>query len=238
MIKRGSLNLRHELKYMINYMEYRLLKSRLKEVLNLDPHCGLDGLYHVRSLYFDDCRNGALSDKLAGVYCRKKYRLRIYNHNQECIKLEKKSKIDNLIGKESVSLNRRDVDRILQGDIDFLAESQHKVLRAFYLECKRNLLKPNVITDYYREVYVYPVGNVRISFDIGLHTGLNATDLFNKESFMMGISDYPVILEVKYDSVLPQVIHGLISCIISPQSSISKFVNCKRFSTFNSWEDQ
>jgi len=238
MIERGVLQLRHELKFTISHGEYRLLQNRLKNVLAPDPHCGPTGKYHIRSLYFDDCRNTALSEKLDGIARRNKYRMRIYNFNQEIIHLERKSKFDNLIGKESVQITRTIVDRILAGNVDFLAQSDKRLLRAFYLEYQRNLLRPNVIVDYYREAYIHPVGNVRVTFDLGLHTGLHSIDLFNTKTFTMGLTDLPVILEVKYDSCFPEIIRGLLSCVINPRLSVSKFVNCKRFTKLNDWEDE
>lgn len=106
------------------------------------------------------------------------------------------------------------------------------------MEHRRNILRPNVIVDYYREAYVYSVGNVRITFDIDLHTGLNSKDLFNKDTLTMGISDYPIILEIKYDNVLPEIVRGLLPGTIKPWQSIGKFAISKKFNKYNDWEDQ
>lgn len=238
MIERDGLALRHELKYNINNLQYRTLREKFRKVLSPDPHAGPDGRYHIRSLYFDDCRNTALFEKLAGVPERKKYRIRIYNLKDDVIKLEKKGKRDYYICKESARISRDEADRILSGDVSFLSHSEIRLLRSFYLECRRNLLRPNVIVDYHREAYIHPVGNVRITFDMALHTGLNSKDLFDTKTVTMGIDDYPIILEVKYDNVLPQIVRGLLQCTIQPRTSIGKFVVCKRYSKYNGWEDQ
>ena len=238
MIEREGLPLRHELKYSINNTQYQLLSTKLKNVLKPDIHAGPDGRYHIRSLYFDDFRNTALFEKQAGVSRRKKYRIRIYNLNDNVIKLECKNKLDYYISKETVNLTREQADRIIKGDVAFLAQSENRLLRAFYLEHRRNILRPNVIVDYYREAYVYPVGNVRITFDIALHTGLNSKDLFNKDILTMGISDYSIILEIKYDNVLPEIVRGLLPGTIKPWQSIGKFVISKKFTKYNDWEDQ
>lgn len=238
MIERNGLPLRHELKYSINNAQYQLLRRKLKIVLNQDKHAGPDGRYHIRSLYFDDFRNTALFEKQAGVSRRKKYRIRIYNLSDNVIKLECKNKLDYYISKEIVTLTRKQTDQIIAGDVGFLAKSENRLLRAFYLEHRRNILRPNVIVDYYREAYVYPVGNVRITFDIDLHTGLNSKDLFNKNTLTMGISDYPTILEIKYDNVLPEIVRGLLPETIKPWQSIGKFVISKKFNKYNDWEDQ
>ncbi|MGA1869896.1 MAG: polyphosphate polymerase domain-containing protein [bacterium] len=230
--------MRQELKYYIDPPQYRVLKSRLSALLSRDPYAGPDGRYHIRSLYFDDFKNTALFEKQAGIARRKKYRMRIYDLSDAVIKLEKKVKLDNYIGKESTRLTRKEADRILAGDVAFLASSEKRLLRAFYLECRRNLLRPNVIVDYYREAYIHPIGNVRITFDIGLHTGLDNLALFDRHVFTMGAIEEPgVILEVKYDNFLPQAIRGLFPSTIRPRLSIGKFVICKKYYKYNDWED-
>ena len=89
--------------------------------MSRDPHAGQDGRYHIRSLYFDDFKNTALFEKQAGVARRQKYRMRIYDYSDSVIKLEKKVKLDQYIGKESVGLTRETADQILTGDIASLA---------------------------------------------------------------------------------------------------------------------
>ena len=60
--------------------------------MNKDPHGDSNSRYHVRSLYFDDIHNSGYYEKLNGVGKRKKYRIRIYNHSNSVIKLERKGK--------------------------------------------------------------------------------------------------------------------------------------------------
>lgn len=220
--------LRHELKYHLNFLQYRILRRKLGTVLKLDSHAGPDGRYHVRSLYFDDFRNSAFFDKMAGVPTRKKYRMRIYDLCDDFIKFERKSKFNTYVFKESAVLNREEADRIIKGDVSFLAESESQLLRCFYLECRRNLLRPVVLVDYLREAYVHPVGDTRITFDIGLRTGLGPVSLFNHDTSTVGIREEPgVILEVKFCSVLPEVVRGLFTGGIRPRSAIGKFALCR-----------
>ncbi len=220
--------LRHELKYPLTFIEYRVLKKKLGTVLKLDPNAGSDCRYHIRSLYFDDFKNTALFEKQAGVARRKKYRIRIYNYSDQFIKLERKTKLDQYILKDCVRLTREDADQIIAGDIDFLANSEKNLLREFYLECRYNLLRPVVMVDYLREAYVHPVGNVRITFDTELHTGLRPLSFFDHECSTAGIhEDHDIILEVKFDDVLPLHIRGLFPNTIRPRCSLGKFVACR-----------
>lgn len=238
MIQREGLQLRHELKFYIDPPQYRILRSRLSALLAMDPYTGPDGRYHIRSLYFDDFRNTALFDKQAGVARRKKYRMRIYDYSDAVIKLERKIKLNEYIGKESVRITREEADRILAGDVAFLARSQSRLLRSFYLESRINLLRPNVIVDYYREAYVHPMGNVRITFDIGVHTGFGSVAIFDRHLFTTGAIEEPgTILEIKFDNFLPQAIQGLFPSTIRPRLTIGKFVICKKHTKYNDWED-
>ena len=45
---------RHEFKYICSYGQLRNLQCRLSGLIPLDPHAGADGIYNIRSLYFDD----------------------------------------------------------------------------------------------------------------------------------------------------------------------------------------
>ena len=48
---------RHELKYQISGAELQMLRNRIKHLIPADKHAGPDGIYNIRSLYFDDLYN-------------------------------------------------------------------------------------------------------------------------------------------------------------------------------------
>ncbi|PVX27149.1 MAG: vacuolar transporter [Candidatus Bathyarchaeum sp.] len=220
--------LRHELKYPLTLLEYEVLRKKLAAVLQPDPHAGPDGSYHIRSLYFDDFKNSAFFEKQAGVARRKKYRIRIYNCNDNCVKLERKTKLDQYIRKETTCIIREDAENMIVGNVSFLSGSKNPLLRDFYLECRSSLLRSVVMVDYLREAYVYPVGNVRITLDTQLHTGLGCVDFFCKESCTAGVvAEDGITLEVKFDEVLPLHIRGLFPDTVRPRCSLGKFAACK-----------
>ena len=228
MIDREERRLRHESKHHLTFMQYRILRRKLGAVLKLDSHAGPDGRYHIRSLYFDDFRNTAFFDKMAGVPTRQKYRMRIYNLCGDFIKFERKSKFNEYVFKETAVLSREEADRIINGDVSFLANSGSQLLRCFYLECRRNLLHPVALVDYLREAYVHPVGDVRITFDIGVRTALGPISFFDPDTSTVTVCEEPgVILEVKFDNVLPQIVRGLFSDNIRPRSALGKFAMCR-----------
>ena len=228
MPKTNNPHLRHELKYPLSFLEYHVLRRKLATVLKSDLHARSDGCYHIRTLYFDDFRNTALFEKQAGISRRKKYRIRIYNYTDDFIKFECKIKLDHYVFKHWVRLTRPDADKIIVGDVNFLAHSKNGLLRNFYFECRRNLLRPIIMVDYLREAFVHPVGNVRITLDTGLHTGLGPTDFFDQESSTTGIhEEFDRILEIKFDDILPLHIRGLFPNTIRPRCSLGKFVTCR-----------
>ncbi|HRR54200.1 MAG TPA: VTC domain-containing protein, partial [Candidatus Methanomethylicus sp.] len=102
------------------------------------------------------------------------------------------------------------------------------LLKQFYIDSRCTLLRPVVIVDYYREAYIHPIGNVRITLDTRLCTRLGTEHLFSKTMCPILVIDAPrTILEVKFDDVFPQYIRGLFPDTLRPRSSIGKFVLCR-----------
>ena len=220
--------LRHEVKFEIDKLEYQVLRRKLSVILKPDPNMQPEGRYNVRSLYFDDCQNSALNQKEAGIFQRKKYRIRIYNHCDSYIKFERKTKIGQYMRKENIRITRNEADRLIAGDYDFLAETESELLRDFYAETRCSLMRPVNIVEYEREAYIHPVGKVRVTFDTGLRTALGCSDLFNEKACVMTAqAQQGIILEVKYNEVLPQFICGLFPDTIKPKLAIGKFVICR-----------
>ncbi len=223
-------NFRHELKYYINVSEYHILRNRLCNALPCDPFSDDENEYHIRSLYFDDIYNSASGEKLAGVEKRKKYRIRIYNYSDDIIKYEVKSKVGAYINKKIATLKRKEFDKILSNNISFLQKKKHKILQELYINIKIKLLKPVVIVDYIREAYVYPFGNVRISFDKHLSTPLNSVDIFDKHiPTVHTLDSNMVILEIKFNNILPDFIKQLIQIDIKQRDAISKYLICRLY---------
>ena len=138
---------RNEWKYYLSLWDGQTLKERLIRLMQRDPYA-VNGVYMIRSLYFDDYWNSSYNDKMAGVDHRKKYRIRIYNCSDSSIKLERKIKNSSYIFKESASLTRREYEWIMEGNYDFLLRHSDRLCREFYYECVGNVMRPKVIVDY------------------------------------------------------------------------------------------
>jgi hypothetical protein len=172
---------RFEFKYQLNPFQYHALRRKFKHLLAADRHAGPEGEYHIRSLYFDNIDNKALHEKLGGFLDREKIRIRIYNCSDRVIHLEKKLKHNDFSAKVREPLTRAMTDALLAGDPDVLNVPGKRLFLDVYRRMKTELLRPKVIVDYVREAYTYSFGNVRITFDKQLRTGLNNTNLFQPD---------------------------------------------------------
>ena len=228
--KRNALPARHELKYFINPAELEALRARLRPVLDMDSHC-VDGRpYVIRSLYFDDIEDSAWYDKQAGVMHRDKYRIRIYRYSDKEIFLERKRKLGDLIQKSSVQITRRLCDQLIDGNPAGLYKANSPLLQDMYVQMRTRLLRPRVIVDYAREAYLHPAEDVRVTFDLGLRSGLYSSDLFNPKLPTVCPHDRNVeILEVKFNNYLPGYISALLYGVEAERSAVSKYILCRRY---------
>lgn len=223
---KNNLKFRHELKYFISEAEKEIIARRLQTAMQRDAHVK-DGTYFIRSLYFDDRLESAYEEKLAGTNERKKYRIRIYNLEDSVIRLECKRKEGQYINKISAKLTREETDKLIAGEYDFLKDREEAVCKEFYLECALNGMKPAVIVDYDREPYVYPYGDVRITFDEHVRGGVFEQSLFDKALPVMEVLEPgQLIMEVKFTEYLPEVIRDLLKVDDCIYTAASKYVLC------------
>lgn len=216
---------RHEYKYPVTAGQCILLEQKLGQVLSKDAHVQ-NGGYTIRSLYFDDDRDTALWEKLDGVDPREKFRIRIYNRQKDFICLEKKCKRGDMTKKLQCRLTYDQCQAILSGNIDGLWQQGSGLLAELYAKMREGL-KPKTIVEYDRIPFVYAPGNVRVTLDRSIRTGLVSQDLFG---------DVPVVpvspldvLEVKYDAYLPDVVRMLTAGLETNRISVSKYALCRRY---------
>ncbi len=228
-----AVPLRHELKFFISPLQYQVLSRTLKATLSPDPNGDENNQYHIRSLYFDTAYDSALYDKINGTANRDKYRIRIYNFSDQMIRLECKSKFRDLISKRSVRITRDLAEQLISADPTGLESTASGLVSDTFREMRTNLLHPVVIVDYLREAYLHPAEEVRITFDMQLRSGLNSVDMFNPYLPTVPPFDHDeIILEVKYNQVLPPYIANLLTYALRDgacRSAISKYVYCRRF---------
>lgn len=217
---------RHEWKHEITAADRLVLSARLSAVARRDGH-GQNGRYEIRSLYFDDPRDTALREKLDGVARREKFRIRYYNGDASYICLEKKVKWDGLCGKRSVLLSTQEVQLLLDGNLGWMPSSGRPLIQELYWKMKVNGLRPRTLVDYTRDAYVFPAGNVRVTLDFNIRTGLGSTDFLNPSAITVPAGDAPAILEVKWDEFLPDIIRDAVQLPGRHTSSFSKYAACR-----------
>jgi hypothetical protein len=197
-------------------------------VLKLDENSVGGKGYHIRSLYFDDIYDSALMDKAAGLSDRKKYRIRIYNYSEEVIKLEIKRKYQDYTNKISTRITKEDYTKIYTGDVADFPERNNMVMTNYYLQVRNNILKPKVIVDYYREAYVLPYNQIRITFDRKLSAAVPQQNIFTDDVFSKHLDDeYSRIIEVKYNNFLPDFVKKIFEPFPMTRLSVSKYVLCR-----------
>lgn len=220
------MKLRHELKHEITACDMLILRQRLAAVAQPDAHA-VNGVYQIRSLYFDTPSDTALREKISGISRRAKYRMRYYNNDLSFIHLEQKCKIDGLGYKRSALLSIPQAQALSGGVYHWLDYSGDPLLQEFYYTARTRLLQAKTIVEYTREAYTYPVGNVRVTMDYHIRTGLHCTDFLNARCPMTPAGDEVIILEVKWDECLPDIIRQAVQLKGCRANAFSKYAACR-----------
>ena len=221
-------NYRHEWKHMINHADKIAIRQRLRAVAQVDANAA-DGRYLIRSLYFDNISDKALREKLDGVNRREKFRIRYYNGNTDQIHLEKKSKWNGLGTKDRTLLTVDEAQRIVDGDLSWMIGSDRPLVQELYVKMNSQGLRPKTIVDYTREPFVYAPGNVRVTLDYNIRTGLLCTDFLNPDCITIPAGAGETILEVKWDEYLPSVIRDAVQLGSRQLSAFSKYAACRMY---------
>ena len=217
---------RHEWKHVLNIGDLLILRQRLRAVMESDPHA-TDGKYQIRSLYFDNLDDKALREKIDGVNMREKFRIRLYNCDPSVIHLKKKSKRNGLGTKYSAGLTAEEAQKIVDGELDWMLGSDRPLVQELYCKMRCQGMRPKTIVDYTREPFVFRPGNVRVTLDYDIRTGLNGTDFLDPEAITIPAGDAPLLLEVKWDEFLPAIIRDAVSIPDRRVGSFSKYAQCR-----------
>ena len=221
--------MRHELKTVITKGDYYELNSRLGPLFSTDSHADAHGEYRVRSLYFDSPFDSALQDKKNGVPRREKFRIRLYNNDCSFIRLEKKIKINNLYKKVSVPVSQEQVALLLCGEKKWMLESENSLIQELYAKMTTKLLRPQVVVEYLRRAYVFSPGNVRLTLDRSIQSCSEKNSFLDGRLPLAHAGEEYAVLEVKYDSFLPDIVRSAVSLPGRYTSAFSKYAFSRRF---------
>jgi hypothetical protein len=226
--RKDKMTWRHEYKHWITIADWVSLRHRLGAVMRHDGHADANGEYHIRSLYFDNQDNQVLREKVNGQRYREKFRIRLYNGDPDTLRLERKTRCNGLGRKESVRLTPAEAQQLALGDASFVVAEAPALLQALKADMDVRRLRGATVVDYRREAFVMPAGNVRVTFDREIRTGLKSVDFLNGSLPTVPTTcGDNLVLEVKYDAFLPQVVRDCLQLGSRQATAVSKYAMCR-----------
>ena len=221
---------RFEIKYLLEKKKFDITRNVLSRILIADSNKD----YFIQSIYFDSPRYDFYTEKREGLLTRLKPRIRIYRSTRDAqprdIFFEFKHRFDRTVIKERTRISPPLASALLKvkfsSHIDEIMASS--VLSKFYYLSKKHTLKPVVNIIYHREAFFSRVfSNIRMTYDTGLSSTLSINDLsLPISSLRPSIDPRYVILELKYNKTLPQIVLNHIQLAELQQLSISKYALC------------
>jgi hypothetical protein len=233
------LTSRYELKFLVTAAQKDRFLEAARDGLAEDPH-GSQAVYWISSVYFDTPWLGAYWDKLDGVRVRKKFRLRRYAiWEGETLEwhgafMEIKHRRNNTIYKERVQLRDAAVDAILADATELTRLDRH--LTGSAVRCRATLdaitraavepgFRATAVVCYRREAWLGVVDpRLRVTFDSGCRAcepmvGMGV-ELWDGQPI---VSPDLLVMEVKFDRVIPVWIREIVAAQGLRQKRVSKY---------------
>lgn len=221
---------RHEFKYLVTDAQLAILKIRLTGLMSKDSHVGPDGVYHIKSLYFDDYNDRCFWENEDGITPREKYRIRIYDNNSARISLECKRKENDKIHKTSCLLTMEQFEYLAYGNGNISFDSLPPLAKKLHVLTMTTGMMPKVIVEYERTPYVCANGNVRITFDRNITSSSQTDQFFDDKARKRPILQPGMqLLEVKYDEYLPDPIYHALMLDNLQRTNFSKYYLCRKY---------
>lgn len=214
---------RVENKYLVSDQELELIRQRIQPIVPVDPHQTGD-FYEIRSIYFDNLWDQCMLENDAGVDLRKKYRIRTYGPSSPSIHLEIKEKERGYTKKTACDISKYEVNQILKDSLPFTFDGRSP-FNLLKLQMRCSGMTPKAVIYYERSAFVYPAGNVRITFDRNIMASRYCRDFFceNMTGLVPVLPTGMHILEVKYDEFLPDFIADQLEIHTLQQTAFSKY---------------
>lgn len=226
---------RFEFKYFLPRSSARPLIAELRPHMSRDTFAQTpDGSYRVNSLYFDTPDFDCYWDKEAGVADRKKLRLRYYGetlHPESDVFVEIKRKQNELVIKDRLSVRANETaPTVLQRRLQALHQTQpaNEFNHELSWFMRRNSLRPKLFISYIRTALLAKRNKeFRVTVD---------HDIIAREQFALdhhphrAANIYPggVVLEVKYQNILPAWFHRILQKFELERLAFSKYGNSVR----------
>ena len=213
---------RSEIKYLISPQQAELLSQMMRAIAKRDEHQGADARYRVRSLYFDTLDAKSFREKEHGLMMRQKVRIRTYADDAAQMKLEIKCRKGDYSAKLSQWIDREVAADCCCGEYSSL-QAVGGLAAETAMVLQRGLYLPTVLIDYDREAYRMDEFNIRITFDHNVRAAKTPTLFADPVPMIPIFTERRVVLEIKFDGVLPGHLRAALSLIDAPRTAISKY---------------
>jgi SPX domain protein involved in polyphosphate accumulation len=240
---------RYELKYVLPLEEVDALLDTIRPHAKPDKYAAeKDGLpiYTIRSVYFDSSMLRLYHEKMDGLRDRRKFRVRIYGspRAQGTAFMEIKNRRNRQVLKQRAAMTLVDAQRLLRDmarpeDLA-LPFAGTKVAEKFCYYCRQWDLQPVVTVSYERVAFVGTRDErVRLTLDCNLrgvdHRGARSLFIERGEE---PISVPGMVLELKFDRLMPVWMRDLLWRFDLRQQSFSKYAQCVDGVILNHFEDR
>lgn len=213
------------------------MEARAAAILQRDPHAAQTGSYVIKSLYFDDYQDTCFWENEDGYNARSKFRIRYYDNQTDCIRLEKKSKRNGMTCKESCVITEEMCRRFMAGQIPQVCTEMSQAMKALFTEIRLRKLLPKVIVVYERKPYIYHAGNVRITFDRNIASSNDLKHFLDSNMVLRPIMRKGEgLLEVKWDEVMPEHIYHHLALDTLQWTSFSKYYFCRKLDCYGGYD--
>lgn len=185
----------HHLRYQLTAADYTALRSRL---IADNAHCRTTGIHTLRFASY----RGALSDaRSQDIPADLHFSLHYYDNDPSYLRLVRQS------GGESTYtiIAEAECRALLAGETDWLLERYNPVLQDFYEGLTDQLLLPQVMLSYQREVYHLDGLDLWVALDTDIRSSLEHMHFLDPELLERdsACQEKQFLLEVSYSNEIP-----------------------------------
>jgi hypothetical protein len=226
---------RHELKYLIDEGQARMMRDLIRGHTVLDENMPTDDCwgYSVRSLYLDSPALELCRQSIQGHKNRFKLRVRYYDDAPEHpVCFEIKQRLGEVIRKQRALVKRRSAVALMEGhqpQLRDLEKYNAKSEAALHRFCRlRDQVRaiPQAYVVYAREAHVSPGTNdLRITFD----RQIMGCPYLRENPLQLPMSGYSirsagVVLELKFTNAFPAWLREIVQILGISRTSFAKYV--------------
>jgi hypothetical protein len=131
--------------------------------------------------------------------------------------------------KYSCPITAQQLEKLLAGDLSWMMDTGYPLMQELYLRMKDDLLRPKTIVAYRREPFIYGPGNVRVTFDYDIRSGICSQDILSGNATLVPAAPGQVLMEVKYDNFLPDIIRMIVQEGTPRARAFSKYAACRQY---------